>query len=131
MSLEILVEYSNRYGKNPAYVLAGGGNTSYKTGDTLYVKGSGTSLASITADGFVRMNRAALAAIWEKTYSDDQAKREAEVLADMMSAKLPAKRQSVPPLKPCSMTCSRRSSYSTCIRPPSTASPAPYRVRMP
>ena len=98
MSLEILVEYSNRYGKNPAYVLAGGGNTSYKTADTLYVKGSGTSLANITADGFVKMNRAALAGIWEKTYSDDQAKREAEVLADMMSAKLPgeeAKRPSV------------------------------------
>lgn len=98
MSLEILVEYSNRYGKNPAFVLAGGGNTSYKTEDTLYVKGSGTSLATITGEGFVKMNRAALAAIWEKTYADNQAEREAQVLADMMGAKLPgeeAKRPSV------------------------------------
>ena len=58
MSTEILVEFSNRYGKNPAYVLAGGGNTSYKTEDTLWVKGSGTSLAAITEEGFVKMDRA-------------------------------------------------------------------------
>ena len=61
MSTEILVEYSNRYGKNPLFVLAGGGNTSYKTEDTLYVKGSGTSLATITEEGFVKMDRAKLA----------------------------------------------------------------------
>ncbi len=96
MSLEILVEYSNRYGKNPAFVLAGGGNTSYKTEDTLYVKGSGTSLATITGEGFVKMNRAALAAIWEKTYDEDQAQREAQVLADMMGAKLPGEEKKRP-----------------------------------
>jgi len=96
MSLEILVEYSNRYGKNPAFVLAGGGNTSYKTEDILYVKGSGTSLATITGEGFVKMNRAALAAIWEKTYADDQAEREAQVLADMMGAKLPGEEKKRP-----------------------------------
>jgi len=98
MSTEILVEYSNRHGKNPAYVLAGGGNTSYKTDDTLWVKGSGTSLATITEEGFVKMDRAKLAAIWKNTYSSDQAAREAEVLRDMMAAKLPgeeAKRPSV------------------------------------
>ena len=98
MSTSVLVEYSNRYGKNPSFVLAGGGNTSYKTEDTLYVKGSGTSLATITEEGFVKMDRAKLAAIWNNTYSADTAAREAEVLSDMMSAKLPgeeAKRPSV------------------------------------
>ncbi|MBE6541145.1 MAG: SDR family oxidoreductase [Ruminococcaceae bacterium] len=89
MSTEILVEFSNRYGKNSAFVLAGGGNTSYKTDDIIYIKGSGTSLATITEDGFVKMDRAKLAAIWEKNYSADSAEREAAVLADMMSAKLP------------------------------------------
>ncbi|MBR4184368.1 MAG: class II aldolase/adducin family protein, partial [Clostridia bacterium] len=97
-ALETLVAYSNRYGADAGFVLAGGGNTSMKTGDTLWVKGSGTSLATITEEGFVKMDRAKLAASWEKTYSADQAAREAEVLADMMAAKLPgeeAKRPSV------------------------------------
>ena len=30
MSLEIITKMSNRYGSDPAYVLAGGGNTSFK-----------------------------------------------------------------------------------------------------
>ena len=98
MCVKTLVEFSNRYGKNPDYVLAGGGNTSYKTDDTLYVKGSGTSLATITEEGFVKMSRPALAEIWTKEYSADSAARESEVLADMMSAKMKgeeAKRPSV------------------------------------
>ncbi|MBQ4354764.1 MAG: SDR family oxidoreductase [Clostridia bacterium] len=98
MKTEVLVAYSNRYGKNPGFVLAGGGNTSAKNADTLWVKGSGTSLATITEEGFVKMDRAKLAAIWKNTYSADQDEREAAVLADMMGAKLPgeeAKRPSV------------------------------------
>lgn len=97
MSIEVLVEFSNRYGKAPSFVLAGGGNTSAKEGEYLFVKGSGTSLATITADGFVKMNRAALDAIWSKSYSADTAAREAEVLADLMAARTAgeAKRPSV------------------------------------
>ena len=98
MSLDILVHFSNVYGKDPAFVLAGGGNTSYKNADALYIKGSGTSLATITADGFVKMDRHALSAIWDKTYPADTDAREAAVLADMMAAKCPgeeAKRPSV------------------------------------
>ena len=45
MDLSTLVKMSNAYGSNPAYVLAGGGNTSVKDDTTLYVKGSdGTGL---------------------------------------------------------------------------------------
>ena len=98
MSLDILVHFSNVYGKDPAFVLAGGGNTSYKNADALYIKGSGTSLATITADGFVKMDRHALSAIWDKTYPADTDAREAAVLADMMAAKClgeEAKRPSV------------------------------------
>ncbi|MGN1346406.1 MAG: SDR family NAD(P)-dependent oxidoreductase [Eubacteriales bacterium] len=98
MGIETLVEFSNRYGKNPAFVLAGGGNTSYKDKENLYIKGSGTSLASITADGFVKMDRSRLAKIWENQYSADTAAREAEVLRDLMASKCigeEAKRPSV------------------------------------
>lgn len=60
MDLSTLVKMSNTYGSNPAYVLAGGGNTSVKDGTTLYVKGSGTQLATIKAEEFVEMSRARL-----------------------------------------------------------------------
>lgn len=82
-----LQKMSNRYGSDPKYVLAGGGNTSFKTEDTLYVKGSGTSLATIKAEDFVNMDRPALSAMWDKKYPENEAERESVVLADMMSAR--------------------------------------------
>lgn len=82
-----LQEMSNRYGADPSYVLAGGGNTSYKTETTLFVKGSGTSLATIKAEDFVRLEREKLSTMWDKTYSDIEAERESQVLADMMAAR--------------------------------------------
>ena len=82
-----LQKMSNRYGSDAKYVLAGGGNTSYKTEDTLYVKGSGTSLATIKAEDFVNMDRPALSAMWDKTYPENEAEREKVVLSDMMDAR--------------------------------------------
>lgn len=38
--LAALAAMSNKYGSNPDYVLAGGGNTSFKSEDRLWVKGS-------------------------------------------------------------------------------------------
>ena len=49
MDLTGVVKMSNTYGGNPELVLAGGGNTSVKTADTIWVKCSGTQLATITA----------------------------------------------------------------------------------
>lgn len=98
MELDSLIGMSHKYGADAEFVLAGGGNTSYKTEDTLYIKGSGTKLATITADGFVKMDRAALAALWGKTFSAEEKTREAEVLAAMMAARMAgeeAKRPSV------------------------------------
>ena len=93
-----LVAMSHKYGSNPALVLAGGGNTSYKNEENIYIKGSGTALATIEAEGFVKMDRAKLALLWQKEYSSDEKTREAQVLADMMAAKCAgeeAKRPSV------------------------------------
>ena len=87
MSLQELVAVSREYGGNAAYVVAGGGNTSWKDGGALYVKGSGTALGEIDAAGFVRMDRAALARIWTRRYPEDPDEREAAVLADMMAAR--------------------------------------------
>ena len=89
MHLNHLVEMSNRYGGNPDYVLAGGGNTSYKDEQYLYVKASGTALADITAAGFVKMDRAALERIFAREYPSDAQEREAAVLRDMLAGCCP------------------------------------------
>lgn len=96
MSIEELVEISRYYGKNPDYILAGGGNTSWKDGDTLYVKGSGFSLAEASSDSFVKMDRTALSGILTKTYPESSAERESAVLADMMAARKPGEESKRP-----------------------------------
>jgi len=53
--LDVISKLSRFYGSDPAIVLAGGGNTSCKVGERLFVKASGTSLATMTPDGFVAM----------------------------------------------------------------------------
>ncbi|MDR1263024.1 MAG: SDR family oxidoreductase [Oscillospiraceae bacterium] len=84
-----LIEFSNRYGKDPQYVLAGGGNTSAKSGGVMRVKASGTRLAAIGESGFVAMDRGALMSMFSKDYPADDAARESAALADMMAAVLP------------------------------------------
>ena len=96
MSIENLVEISRFYGSSPEYVLAGGGNTSWKDEDTLFVKGSGFSLADAAADSFVKMDRKTLAMIWEKTYPRSNDEREKEVLSDMMAARKTGEEQKRP-----------------------------------
>ncbi|NLK06986.1 MAG: class II aldolase, partial [Spirochaetales bacterium] len=88
MSFQQLVEHSRRYGSDPAFVLLGGGNTSFKEDRTLYVKASGHALGTIKEDGFVRMDLDLLEQIWHKQYSQDDDQREDEVLKDMMYCRL-------------------------------------------
>ncbi len=86
--LTALAKMSNKYGADANYVLAGGGNTSFKNADNLWIKGSGTALATIKPDDFVKMDRALLALMWNKNYPADEDEREAAVLADMMDARV-------------------------------------------
>ena len=74
--MEILVELSHEYGGDPAFVVAGGGNTSTKVGGVLHVKASGHALASIGPEGFVAMDRRALAELLERDLGDDPVERE-------------------------------------------------------
>ena len=83
-----LVAFSNFYGADPELVVAGGGNTSMKENGVLYVKGSGTALATIRAEEFVALDMAKLLKITEKTYPAEDAAREAEFLADILAARL-------------------------------------------
>ena len=70
--IEELIEISRKYGKDSRYVIAGGGNTSYKNAEKLWVKASGCALATITEDGFAVLDRKKLNVISEKTYSSDK-----------------------------------------------------------
>jgi rhamnose utilization protein RhaD (predicted bifunctional aldolase and dehydrogenase) len=77
--MDELINISRRYGTDPAFVLAGGGNTSFKTTDRLWVKASGTSLATITEAGFVEMDRSKLQATLDATdWPEEPAAREAD-----------------------------------------------------
>jgi len=79
MSIQKLTKISNFYGKNPSYVLAGGGNTSFKDEKYLYVKPSGISLADINEDNFVKMVREKIRLVFSETFPDGQNEKEAFV----------------------------------------------------
>jgi rhamnose utilization protein RhaD (predicted bifunctional aldolase and dehydrogenase) len=96
MSIQELIEVSRRYGGDPDYVVAGGGNTSWKTVDALYIKGSGSALESIAEDGFVKIDRRRLAAIWTSSYPGNPEQRESAILADMMAARFPGEENKRP-----------------------------------
>lgn len=83
-----LVNISQFYGSNKKYVIAGGGNTSFKTADHIWVKASGVSLATITEEGFAKLDRHKLSLISEKIYSSDAFERERQVKDDLTIANL-------------------------------------------
>ena len=85
-SLDVLAQLSNKYGSDPAFVIAGGGNTSCKNDDTMWIKPSGISLASITAAQFLPMNRRKLDAMFEAEYPADRHAREEKVKTLNMGA---------------------------------------------
>ena len=84
--IQYLISISQFYGRDSRFVIAGGGNTSYKNAEKLWVKASGSSLATITEDGFAVMDRAKLNLMSDKTYSSNAAEREEEVKNDLAAA---------------------------------------------
>ena len=58
--LQNVARLSNLFGADADYVILGGGNTSVKNEDSLYIKPSGVALATIKPENFVKVNRAKL-----------------------------------------------------------------------
>lgn len=87
-ALQQLIEISQFYGKQKDFVIAGGGNTSYKNENHIYVKASGHSLATIGEDGFAQLDRKALQKIAGKTYSLDAMERENQIKNDLLNARV-------------------------------------------
>lgn len=85
-NIQKLIEISQFYGKDNRFVIAGGGNTSYKSNEKIWVKASGSSLATITEDGFAVLDRELLNQMSDKEYSSNTAEREEQVKNDLAAA---------------------------------------------
>ena len=85
-NMQKLIEISRYYGDDPAYVIAGGGNTSFKDEERIWIKASGIPLAGIDKSGFVCLSREKLGEIEVNQYSEDPVLREEEVKSDMQKA---------------------------------------------
>ena len=84
--IQDLISISQYYGNDTRFVIAGGGNTSYKNEDKIWVKASGSSLATITEEGFAVLDRSLLSTMADKQYSNDTAEREEQVKGDLEAA---------------------------------------------
>jgi NAD(P)-dependent dehydrogenase (short-subunit alcohol dehydrogenase family)/rhamnose utilization protein RhaD (predicted bifunctional aldolase and dehydrogenase) len=81
-----LIEISRYYGNNRDYVIAGGGNTSFKDEHTVWIKASGYPLGTLDENGVVALDREKLRLISEKKYSDDTVTREDQVKNDLFGS---------------------------------------------
>lgn len=83
-----LIDASRYYGQRKEYVIAGGGNTSYKNDEHLWIKASGINLGDIDEDGFCVLDRKKLAEIPNQEFSSDSTKREEEVKNALLNARI-------------------------------------------
>lgn len=80
-----LTQLSHEFGTEK-YVKGGGGNTSAKNADTLWIKPSGTTLATLEEDSFVPMDRAILNNLSQTQLSCETNERENQVKEILLSA---------------------------------------------
>ncbi len=85
--LKTISDLSKEFGTDE-YVKGGGGNTSAKNRETLWVKPSGTTLAGLAPDSFVAIDRNKLSKLYDITPPEDSSKREALVKEIMMDARV-------------------------------------------
>ncbi len=85
--LRQITELSHKFGTS-IYVHGGGGNTSVKTKDTVWVKPSGTALKALQPDFFVALDRSKLSSLYEMTPPEEPLEREKLVKALVAEAQL-------------------------------------------
>ncbi len=84
-TLQAHAALSRTFGSDLNFVFLGGGNTSFKTDELLYIKPSGTALAEIQAEDFIVMERAAMRRLFSEPLPEEVWEREAAV-KDVMAA---------------------------------------------
>ena len=83
-----LIEVSRAYGSKKEYVIAGGGNTSYKNEQHLWIKASGINLGTIDENGFCVLDRQKLNDLPNQTFSEDSATREEQVKNALINSRV-------------------------------------------
>jgi rhamnose utilization protein RhaD (predicted bifunctional aldolase and dehydrogenase)/NAD(P)-dependent dehydrogenase (short-subunit alcohol dehydrogenase family) len=78
-----LIDISKYYGSNKEYVIAGGGNTSFKDSETIWIKSSGLPLAELSEDCLVALNRQKLHSVSTSRYPEETVAREEKVKEDL------------------------------------------------
>lgn len=87
-ALDRIVSLSHLYGTD-TYVKGGGGNTSVKNSDTLWIKPSGTTLGGLERESFVPISRQILATLEPAKLPTEVKEREKAVKNLLMSAVAP------------------------------------------
>ena len=87
-ALDIITGLSHEFGTAP-YVMGGGGNSSCKDRETLWIKPSGTTLLGLSPERFIAMDRARLATLFTLAAPADATAREALVKSVMAAAVKP------------------------------------------
>ena len=86
VGLEAITLLSREFGCSD-FVKGGGGNTSFKTDDTLWIKPSGTALADMEPSSFIALDRRRLARLYEYSPASDVTTRERDVQELMAAAR--------------------------------------------
>jgi NAD(P)-dependent dehydrogenase (short-subunit alcohol dehydrogenase family)/rhamnose utilization protein RhaD (predicted bifunctional aldolase and dehydrogenase) len=87
-ALKDLITVSQFFGRKKEYVIAGGGNTSWKNREHLHIKASGVSLSTIDENGFCILDRQKLAAMQGMSLSTDPVQREEQVKNALMNSRV-------------------------------------------
>lgn len=83
-----LIDISRYYGQKKEFVIAGGGNTSFKNAEKLWIKASGVNLGEIDENGFCVLDRQKLNEIPQQQFSNDPVKREDEVKNALLNSRV-------------------------------------------
>jgi NAD(P)-dependent dehydrogenase (short-subunit alcohol dehydrogenase family)/rhamnose utilization protein RhaD (predicted bifunctional aldolase and dehydrogenase) len=84
-----LVSVSRKYGSDRTQIIAGGGNTSVKHGNRMWIKSSGVALGSIEPSGFLELDRPTVLAMLERTdWSKNREEREDEIAQVLLQSRV-------------------------------------------
>ncbi len=88
--LQTIADLSREFGAT-RYVRGGGGNSSCKTPDTLFIKPSGVTLLEMTPEKFLPLSRSILNELYDKDFPKTESERESAVVAFMTTTILPGR----------------------------------------
>jgi NAD(P)-dependent dehydrogenase (short-subunit alcohol dehydrogenase family)/rhamnose utilization protein RhaD (predicted bifunctional aldolase and dehydrogenase) len=84
--IDNLIHLSRYYGTNKDFVIASGGNSSFKTKEYLWITASGSFMGKLEESDLLKMSREKLNEISSKTYNSDPQEREKEVKNDLVAS---------------------------------------------